>query len=54
MKIILISIGTRGDVEPFLAIAEILKEKGHRVIGAFPEQFRALTNRTGNQGRERQ
>jgi sterol 3beta-glucosyltransferase len=42
MKIILISIGTRGDMEPFLAIGEILKEKGHRVICAFPEQFRAL------------
>ena len=39
MKIILISIGTRGDMEPFLAIGEILKEKGHRVICAFPEQF---------------
>ena len=42
MKIILISIGTRGDVEPFLAIGEILKEKGHQVICAFPEQFRNL------------
>ena len=42
MKIILISIGTRGDVEPFLAIGEILKEKGHRVICAFPNQFRNL------------
>jgi UDP:flavonoid glycosyltransferase YjiC (YdhE family) len=42
MKIILISIGTHGDVEPFLAIGEILKEKGHQVICAFPEQFRNL------------
>ena len=42
MKIILISIGTRGDMEPFLAIGEILKEKGHQVICAFPEQFRNL------------
>jgi len=42
MKIILISIGTRGDMEPFLSIGEILKEKGHRVICAFPEQFRNL------------
>ncbi|GAI70172.1 unnamed protein product, partial [marine sediment metagenome] len=42
MKIILISIGTRGDVDPFLAIGEILKEKGHRVICAFPDQFRNL------------
>jgi len=42
MKILLISIGTRGDIEPFLAIGEILKEKGHQVICAFPEQFRGL------------
>ena len=44
MKILLISIGTRGDMEPFLAIGEILKEKGHRVICAFPEQFRDLAD----------
>ena len=42
MKILLISIGTRGDMEPFLAIGKILKEKGHQVIYAFPEQFRSL------------
>jgi len=42
MKIILVSIGTRGDMEPFLSIGELLKEKGHDVICAFPEQFRNL------------
>jgi sterol 3beta-glucosyltransferase len=42
MKIVLISVGTRGDMEPFLAIGEILKEKGHQVICAFPEQFKNL------------
>jgi UDP:flavonoid glycosyltransferase YjiC (YdhE family) len=42
MKIILLSIGTRGDMEPFLAIGEILKKKGHQVICAFPEQFGSL------------
>ena len=42
MKIILIAIGTRGDMEPFLSIGEILIEKGHQVICAFPEQFRNL------------
>lgn len=42
MKIILTSIGTRGDIEPFLAIGEILKKKGHHVICLFPEQFRNL------------
>ena len=43
MKIILTSIGTRGDIEPFLAIGQILKEKGHQVICAFSEQFKELT-----------
>jgi len=42
MKIILISIGTLGDIEPFISIGEILKEKGHQVICLFPEQFRDL------------
>ncbi|MCJ7665354.1 MAG: glycosyltransferase [Actinobacteria bacterium] len=36
------SIVTRGNMEPFLAIGEILKEKGHQVICTFPEQFRSL------------
>ena len=43
MKIILTAIGTQGDIEPFLAIGKILKEKGHQVICAFSEQFRELT-----------
>jgi UDP:flavonoid glycosyltransferase YjiC (YdhE family) len=43
VKIILTSIGTRGDIEPFLAIGKILKEKGHHVICAFSDQFRELT-----------
>ena len=46
MKIILLSIGTRGDMEPILAIGEILREKGHQVICAFPEQFRDLAEDT--------
>lgn len=40
MKAILFSIGTRGDIEPFLAIAQILKEKNWDIICVFPEQFR--------------
>jgi sterol 3beta-glucosyltransferase len=45
MKIILTAIGTQGDIEPFLAVGKILKEKGHQVICAFSEQFRELTER---------
>ncbi|MFD2036029.1 glycosyltransferase [Belliella marina] len=39
MKILLMSIGTRGDIEPFLAIGEIFSRKNHHVIYAFPEQY---------------
>ncbi len=47
MKILLMSIGSRGDIEPFLAIAELLKEKGHEVVGVFPEQFKNLAEEVG-------
>jgi UDP:flavonoid glycosyltransferase YjiC (YdhE family) len=44
MKAILFSLGTRGDIEPFLAIAEKLDKKGHKVVCAFPIQFRKLVD----------
>lgn len=49
MKILAMAIGTRGDVEPFLAIGAMLKEKGHEVICAFPEQYRKFADETGIQ-----
>lgn len=42
MKAVLFSLGTRGDIEPFLAIAKMLIENGHEVLCAFPEQFKNL------------
>ncbi|MBD8488935.1 glycosyltransferase [Echinicola sp. CAU 1574] len=42
MKILLVSIGTRGDMEPFLAIGQMLKQKGHEVVAVFPGQFEGL------------
>lgn len=42
MKIILTSIGTRGDMEPLLAIGELLHKRGHQIICMMPEQFRSL------------
>ncbi|MEL7146114.1 MAG: glycosyltransferase [Bacteroidota bacterium] len=47
MRAALFSIGTRGDIEPFLAVAEILKAKNWEVICIFPEQFRELTESLG-------
>lgn len=47
MKIILFSIGTRGDVEPFMAIAQLLKERNCDVICVFPEQYREIVEGMG-------
>jgi sterol 3beta-glucosyltransferase len=48
MKILLISLGTRGDMEPFLAIADLLKAAGHETVCLFPEQFRELAEEGGH------
>lgn len=42
MKAVFFSLGSRGDIEPFLALGEILKEKKWEVVYVFPEQFREL------------
>ena len=42
MKILLASIGTRGDMEPFLALGEKLRHTGHEVIYLFPAQYCSL------------
>ncbi len=47
MKILLSSIGTRGDMEPFLALGELLKKRGHQIICLFPEQFRGIVEDAG-------
>jgi len=47
MKIMLVSVGTRGDMEPFLAIGEILKKHGHEITCLFPYQFENLVANSG-------
>ena len=42
MRILLISLGTQGDIEPFLSQAALLKADGHEIHCLFPEQFRTL------------
>jgi len=49
MRILLISIGTRGDVEPFLAVGIMLQQQGHEVHTAFPEQYLYLAEEAGLQ-----
>lgn len=47
MKYLLLTIGTRGDAEPFLAIGDLLQKAGHEVIIALPEQLCPLAEDTG-------
>ena len=41
-KILLISLGSRGDMEPFLALGEELLQKGDEVGCCMPAQFKSL------------
>ncbi|MEM9836655.1 MAG: glycosyltransferase [Bacteroidota bacterium] len=47
MRYLLLSIGTRGDMEPFLAIGQLLQTQGHEVHCAMPAQFGALVEDAG-------
>lgn len=47
MKILLLSLGTRGDCEPFLGVAEMLRTRGETVICGFSEQYRNLAEDNG-------
>ena len=44
MKIILMAFGSRGDVQPFLALAVALRQRGHNVTLAAPQDFEAQIN----------
>ena len=44
MNITLMAFGTRGDVQPFLALAIALRERGHNVTLAAPSDFEAQVN----------
>lgn len=47
MKFLLISIGSRGDMEPLMAMGEKLQKEGHEIVCVFPEQFRSLAVSSG-------
>jgi len=40
-KIVLLTLGTRGDVQPFIALGKALKARGHDVVLGAPEDFRS-------------
>jgi sterol 3beta-glucosyltransferase len=47
MKSLFASLGTQGDIEPFLAQVGIFSDAGHKVICLFPEQFRDIVSQLG-------
>jgi len=42
MRIVLLAFGSRGDIQPFLALASKLNERGHSVTLAAPKVFRTM------------
>ena len=40
-RILLMTLGSRGDMEPYLALGEELKDAGNEVAFCMPEQFRS-------------
>ena len=47
MRILFISLGTQGDIEPFLARATLLHKEGHVITCLFPKQFKTLVTELG-------
>ncbi|WP_020568917.1 glycosyltransferase [Neolewinella persica] len=47
MKYLLLSIGTRGDMEPFLAVGDMLLKAGHETVCVMPAQFQELAEGAG-------
>ncbi len=43
-RILLMSIGSRGDMEPFLALGEEALAEGHKIGCCMPVQFEPLVN----------
>jgi sterol 3beta-glucosyltransferase len=49
MKVLLMSLGSRGDMEPFLALGQELLEQGHDVGFCMPFQFESLAREVSTQ-----
>ena len=47
MKIVVLTSGTRGDIQPFVALAIGLQTTGHDVVVATNEQYRRLVDERG-------
>jgi sterol 3beta-glucosyltransferase len=47
MRIAIIALGSRGDVQPFIALGKGLKNAGHEVRLLTHQNYEALTNANG-------
>ncbi|GAA4922468.1 sterol 3beta-glucosyltransferase [Actinomycetospora succinea] len=47
MRVLVTSFGTRGDIQPYLALGGALRARGHDVVLAVPEAFRDEADRVG-------
>ena len=47
MRIVLNSVGSTGDIMPFLALGQELKELGHSVVLAAPPNFQLMVEGIG-------
>lgn len=47
LRIVLAGVGTRGDVQPLLAIAQALRARGHVPVIAVPPNFEAWVRSLG-------
>lgn len=47
MKVLLVTTGSRGDIEPFIALAVGLRERGHAATVAAPARFASLASEYG-------
>ena len=50
MKVVIVSIGTRGDVQPSLILGLALLSRGHEVVMATKEQLRPLVEEMSRGG----
>lgn len=47
MKIALMTLGTRGDVQPYAVLGKALKERGHEVVLSSAKNFESLAKSYG-------
>lgn len=48
MKVVLLTIGSRGDIEPFIEVGHLLEKNGHEVFYGLPEQYLSLLSNSKN------